>query len=119
MKRLNGHPLFVLLLALFVAVGSLVSAARMAPAVASGTEITAYLSVGGSLDDLCGLPGSASLHPHCPFCHKLGDTPKIALEPDVWRLALWPAWPHLPAHQRLGPQQKNTSLSARGPPALA
>jgi hypothetical protein len=87
--------------------------------LANGTDITAYLSVGGSLDDLCGLPGSESLHPHCPFCHKLGDTPKIALEPAIWRLALWPAWQQLPVHQRLGPQHKNTSLSARGPPALA
>jgi hypothetical protein len=119
MSRSLSHRLFTFVVALSLAALSVVAAERMAPTRADSPEAQALIAAGFDPSDICGLPGkSASLH-HCPFCHKLGDPPRLAVALRVERVALGAPWRPTPKDQRLGPQYVNSSVSARAPPKAA
>jgi len=103
--------------ALLIAVASVVSAAWMSPAPPAAPALQAYLDAGGTVDDLCG--DVSAPHDHrCPFCRLLGDPPRVAFAPRADRAVLAAA---PPARRALtaGPQGGNPRISPRAPPALA
>lgn len=104
--------------ALLLAMTSIGSAARMAPAQVAPAQIAAFLSIGGTLKDLC---ADTSDHHHdaqCPFCNTVALVKPIAPAGQVWTIR-----PDLVLAVRgpltHGDQRHHSRWSARGPPIAA
>lgn len=106
-----------LAIAIIIAAGGIVSAARMAPAEPASAELLAYIAAGGSADDICGtgLPG----HEHdCPYCHLLSDPDPVTFSSQGEKL-VFGAVEDVRSDLLVGPQRHAFHVSVRGPPALA
>lgn len=117
LSAMNRVVRYLLALGLVVALAALTFAHRL-PSHGNDPMLAAYLSVGGSLDDLCGDPLDAQKHGSsgCEACRLVGDLtlPPIALPlrfANVQRADQTLYTPALVAFQARDP-----GLGARAPP---
>lgn len=115
MARLYHHQFLLWIAVCLLTVGSLLSAAMIAPDRADLAEQQLTL-MGMTADDLCGTP--AGHDHHCPFCHLVPDTPVPAPADVISILRPCSAW-HLARHLHRAAQARDHARSPRAPPATA
>lgn len=104
--------------ALLMAVTSIGSSVRMAPADMDQAEVTAFLAIGGTLDDLCDDGSTHDRADHCPFCNTIAQAVVIAPSGKVWTLTPDPLLLTFAALE-MGEQRQDSQRFARGPPTAA
>ncbi|WP_010138383.1 hypothetical protein [Oceanicola sp. S124] len=82
LRRLSS----VLLLALTLAWGGMLSAAHMAPSADEMARASSVLALEPGTGSLCAGEETAGHAHHCPFCHALPTAPELHIDPAVSRL---------------------------------
>ena len=85
MNRSQTYRVTLLLAALVLALTSFASAARMAPSDADSPQVSAFIAMGGALEDICG----DDLHDHgadCPFCQVTAETRTLRPVGHIWQI---------------------------------
>lgn len=118
MFKTVSYRMMIVVAALLLAITSVGSAGRMAAADMDRAEITAFLAIGGTLDDLCEDGPSHNHVEHCPFCNTVAQADIIAPAGKTWTLTPDPLLLTTSALTRA--EQRHVSRRfARGPPQTA
>lgn len=102
---------------LLLALTSLGSAVRMAPAEIARAEMNAFLAIGGTLGDLCDETPAHNHAEHCPFCNTVAKVGPEAPAGHIWVLSPDGAQ-RSPAALTYGDPRHHTQNPVRGPPAV-
>ena len=108
----------IVVAALLMAVTSIGSSVRMAPADMDQAEVAAFHAIGGTLDDLCEDGPTHDHMEHCPFCNTIAQADVIAPSGKVWTLTPDPLLLTFAALE-MGEQRQDSQRLARGPPTVA
>ena len=113
MSSRSGNILVTFVAVILLMVGSVLSAAMMAPGQ-DDVERTRIAAMGVSPDDLCG--DDTGVTHRCPFCHLVADVSVPAAQTICRRFVPNEGWQHHDDLYRAA-QARDPSRNPRGPPA--